>query len=118
MWHGRSWRDAGDDTARGKLALRRGVFRARTLNPVGRHRERRREVRAQTSDYLDGVRDPGGRRRVERNGRCCSNCRRMHGHMRRKVAGLGAVARSVGPPRMIRTPELYPVEESAVPNRA
>jgi anti-sigma factor RsiW len=63
----------------------------RTLNPVKRHRERCREVRAQMSDYLDGDLDPRAGAGVERHVRWCPNCRRMLENLRRTVAGLGAL---------------------------
>lgn len=63
----------------------------RTLNPVKRHRERCREVRAQMSDYLDGELDSRAAAGVERHVRWCPNCRRMLGNLRRTVAGLGSL---------------------------
>jgi anti-sigma factor RsiW len=63
----------------------------RTLNPVKRHRERCREVRAQMSDYLDGELDRSAAAGVERHARWCPNCRRMLENLRRTVAGLGAL---------------------------
>jgi hypothetical protein len=89
----------------------------RTLNPVGRHRERCREVRAQMSDYLEG----SATRAPPRGGAPYALLFQLSpdaGTLRRKVAGLGAPRSLPDPPRMIRTPELYPAEASAVPNRA
>jgi anti-sigma factor RsiW len=63
----------------------------RTLNPVKRHRERCREVRAQMSDYLDGELDPRAASGVDRHLRWCPNCRRMLESLRRTVAGLRAL---------------------------
>ena len=63
----------------------------RTLNPVKRHRERCRQVRAQMSDYLDGELDARAAAGVERHVRWCPNCRRMLENLRRTVAGLGAL---------------------------
>ena len=62
-----------------------------TWNPVKRHRERCREVRAQMSDYLDGELDPRAAAGVKRHVRWCPNCRRMLETLRRTVAGLGAL---------------------------
>jgi anti-sigma factor RsiW len=62
-----------------------------TLNPIRRHRERCREVRAQMSDYLDGELEPRAAAGVERHVRWCPNCRRMLANLRRTVAGLGAL---------------------------
>jgi len=62
-----------------------------TWNPVKRHRERCREVRAQMSDYLDGELDPRAAAGVKRHVRWCPNCRRMLENLRRTVAGLGAL---------------------------
>jgi anti-sigma factor RsiW len=61
------------------------------LNPMKRHRERCREVRAQMSDYLDGDLDPQAAAGVERHARWCPNCRRMLRNLRRTVVGLGAL---------------------------
>ena len=63
----------------------------RTLNPVRRHRERCREVRAQMSGYLDGELGPDAARSVERHVRWCPNCRRMLENLRRTVGGLRAL---------------------------
>jgi anti-sigma factor RsiW len=60
----------------------------RTLNPMKRHHERCREVRAQMSDYLDGDLDPEATAAVERHTRWCPNCRRMLTNLRRTVTGL------------------------------
>ena len=62
-----------------------------TWNPVKRHRERCREVRAQMSDYLDGELDPRAAAGVKRHVGWCPNCRRMLENLRRTVAGLGAL---------------------------
>jgi anti-sigma factor RsiW len=59
-----------------------------TLNPMKRHHERCREVRAQMSDYLDGDLDPEATAAVERHTRWCPNCRRMLTNLRRTVTGL------------------------------
>jgi anti-sigma factor RsiW len=61
---------------------------ASTLNPIKRHRERCREVRAQMSDYLDGELEPDAVATVERHVRWCPNCRRMLENLRRTVGGL------------------------------
>ena len=61
------------------------------LNPMKRHRERCREVRAQMSDYLDGDLDRQAAASVERHTRWCPNCGRMLRNLRRTVAGLGAL---------------------------
>jgi len=60
----------------------------RTLNPMKRHRERCREVRAQMSDYLDGELEADAAASVERHVRWCPNCRRMLENLRRTVGGL------------------------------
>jgi anti-sigma factor RsiW len=62
-----------------------------TLNPISRHRERCREVRAQMSDYLDGELDPRAAPGVKRQVRWCPNCHRMLANLRRTVAGLGGL---------------------------
>jgi anti-sigma factor RsiW len=59
-----------------------------TLNPVRRHRERCRAVRAQMSDYLDGELDEPTAVRVQRHIRWCPNCRRMFANLSRTIAGL------------------------------
>jgi anti-sigma factor RsiW len=61
------------------------------LNPITRHRERCREVRAQMSDYLDGELDPHAAAGVARHVRWCPNCRRMLKNLGRTVAGLAAL---------------------------
>ena len=61
------------------------------LNPMKRHHERCREVRAQMSDYLDGDLITRVAARVERHARWCPNCGRMLRNLRRTVAGLGAL---------------------------
>ena len=63
----------------------------RTLNPVKRHRERCREVRAHMSDYLDGELEPRAAAGVARHVRWCPNCRRMLENLRRTVASLRAL---------------------------
>ena len=63
----------------------------RTLNPVKRHRERCRAVRAQMSDYLDGELDLRAAVGVERHVRWCPNCRQMLENLRRTVASLGTL---------------------------
>lgn len=67
------------------------------MNPIKRHRERCREVRAQMSDYLDGELDARAAAAVKRHVRWCPNCRRMLENLRRTVGGLGAL-------RDLRTP--------------
>ena len=62
-----------------------------TWNPVKRHRERCREVRAQMSDYLDGELDRRAAGGVERHVRWCPNCRRMLANLRRTIGGLRAL---------------------------
>lgn len=64
----------------------------RTLNPVRRHREHCRAVRAEMSEYLDGELDERTAARVRRHARMCPNCRRMLENLRRSVAGLSALA--------------------------
>jgi anti-sigma factor RsiW len=64
---------------------------AHTLNPIKRHRERCREVRAQMSDFLDGELDPRAAAGVERHARWCPNCRRMLANLRRTIGGLRAL---------------------------
>jgi anti-sigma factor RsiW len=61
------------------------------LNPMKRHHERCREVRAEMSDYLDGDLAPEAAAGVERHTRWCPNCGRMLRNLRRTVAGLGAL---------------------------
>jgi anti-sigma factor RsiW len=58
------------------------------LNPMKRHRERCREVRAQMSDYLDGDLDQQAAAGVARHARWCPNCRNMLRNLRRTIAGL------------------------------
>jgi anti-sigma factor RsiW len=62
-----------------------------TLNPMKRHRERCREVRAQMSDYLDGELDPAAAAAVERHTRWCPNCRRILTNLTRTLGGLRAL---------------------------
>jgi anti-sigma factor RsiW len=74
----------------------------RTLNPIKRHHDRCREVRAQMSDYLDHELEPPAVAAVERHVRWCPNCRRMLANLRRTVGGLralGHVATPVDEPR-------------------
>ena len=59
-----------------------------TINPIKRHRERCREVRAQMSDYLDDDLDVPSAKAIERHTRFCPNCRRMLENLRRTVSGL------------------------------
>ena len=73
-----------------------------TLNPMKRHREHCREVRAQMSDYLDGELEPAAAASVERHTRWCPNCRRMLTNLRRTLGGLRALrdeAPAADPPR-------------------
>jgi anti-sigma factor RsiW len=65
---------------------------APTLNPMKRHRERCREVRAQMSDYLDSELDASAAAGVERHVRWCPNCRRMLENLRRTIGGLRALS--------------------------
>jgi anti-sigma factor RsiW len=62
-----------------------------TLNPMKRHHERCRQVRAQMSDYLDGELEPRAAAAVERHTRWCPNCRRMLRNLGRTVGGLRAL---------------------------
>jgi anti-sigma factor RsiW len=64
---------------------------AHTLNPMKRHRERCREVRAQMSDYLDGELDARAAAGVKHHVRWCPNCRRMLENLLRTVGGLRAL---------------------------
>jgi anti-sigma factor RsiW len=58
------------------------------LNPMKRHHERCRAVRAQMSDYLDGDLTAEAAAGVERHTRWCPNCGRMLRSLRRTVTGL------------------------------
>ena len=69
-----------------------------TLNPIKRHHERCRDVRAQMSDYLDGELDPRAAVAVERHARWCPNCRRMLRNLGRTVGGLRALRDQPGSP--------------------
>jgi len=62
-----------------------------TMNPVKRHRERCREVRADMSDYLDGDLEPPAAAAVARHGRWCPSCRRMLRNLVRTISGLRAL---------------------------
>jgi anti-sigma factor RsiW len=62
-----------------------------TLNPMKRHHERCREVRAQMSDYLDGDLDATAAAAVQRHTRWCPNCRRMLTNLGRTLGGLHAL---------------------------
>lgn len=62
-----------------------------TLNPVKRHREHCREVRAQMSDYIDGELDPAAAAAVKRHTHWCPNCRRMLTNLTRTLGGLRAL---------------------------
>ena len=62
-----------------------------TLNPMKRHHDRCREVRAQMSDYLDGDLNPQAATGVERHTRWCPNCRRMLTNLRHTLGGLRAL---------------------------
>jgi len=59
-----------------------------TLNPVKRHRDRCRQVRAQMSEYLDGELDERDVRALERHVRFCPDCRRMLASLRGTIAAL------------------------------
>jgi predicted anti-sigma-YlaC factor YlaD len=63
----------------------------RTLNPMKRHHERCREVRAQMSDYLDGDLHARVAAGVDRHARWCPNCRRMLTSLSRTLGGLRAL---------------------------
>jgi len=68
-----------------------------TINPVKRHRERCREVRAEMGDYLDGDLDAQAAAAVKRHVRWCPSCRRMLRNLARTISGLRALeARPVG----------------------
>jgi len=60
-------------------------------NPMMRHRERCREVRAQMSGYLDGELEPRAASGVARHTHWCPNCGRMLRNLRRTIEGLGAL---------------------------
>jgi anti-sigma factor RsiW len=62
-----------------------------TLNPVKRHRERCREVRAQMSDHLDGELDPRAAAGVERHLRWWPNCGLVLQNLNRTIGGLRAL---------------------------
>jgi len=62
-----------------------------TINPVKRHRERCREVRAEMGDYLDGDLETQAAAAVRRHVRWCPSCRRMLRNLGRTVAGLRAL---------------------------
>lgn len=62
-----------------------------SLNPVTRHRDRCREVRAQMSDYLDGDLELPVASKIERHARWCPNCRRMLTNLKRTLSGLHAL---------------------------
>ncbi len=62
-----------------------------SLNPVTRHRDRCREVRAQMSDYLDGDLEQPAASKIERHARWCPNCRRMLTNLKRTLDGLHAL---------------------------
>ncbi|MBA3806958.1 MAG: zf-HC2 domain-containing protein [Solirubrobacterales bacterium] len=64
---------------------------ASTLNPVKRHREHCRHVRALMSDYLDGELPPPDTRTVKRHVRWCPNCRRMLKNLTDTVRALHAL---------------------------
>lgn len=59
-----------------------------TLNPMTRHHEHCREIRAQMSDYLDEDLDPRTAAAVARHTRWCPNCRRMLTNLARTLGGL------------------------------
>jgi len=62
-----------------------------TINPVKRHRERCREVRAEMTDYLDGNLDTQAAAAVRRHVRWCPGCRRMLRNLARSISGLRAL---------------------------
>ncbi|MHB8657325.1 MAG: anti-sigma factor family protein [Solirubrobacteraceae bacterium] len=62
-----------------------------TLNPMARHRQRCRHIRAAMSDYLDGELDEARQIAVERHLRWCPSCRRMLASLRRTIEGLHAL---------------------------
>jgi len=62
-----------------------------TINPVKRHRERCREVRADMGDYLDGDLGSSAGAAVRRHVRWCPSCRRMLRNLTRTVSGLRAL---------------------------
>lgn len=70
---------------------------ASTLNPVKRHREHCRHVRALMSDYLDGELPPPDTRTVKRHVRWCPNCRRMLANLTDTVRGLQTLGRVPAP---------------------
>jgi anti-sigma factor RsiW len=61
---------------------------SRSLNPIGRHRDGCRQMRALMSDYIDGELDAVTMAQLERHVRCCPNCRRMLANFTRTVRGL------------------------------
>jgi len=61
---------------------------ARTLNPMKRHREHCRQVRAQMSEYLDGELDDQAARALERHVRWCPECRRMLASLKGTITAL------------------------------
>ncbi len=61
------------------------------INPVKRHRERCREVRAEMGDYLDGDLETPAASAVERHVRWCPSCRRMLRNLARPISGLRAL---------------------------
>ncbi len=61
---------------------------SQTINPVKRHRERCREVRAEMGDYLDGSLDLQAAAAVARHVRWCPSCRRMLRNLARTISGL------------------------------
>ncbi len=62
-----------------------------TINPVKRHRERCREVRAEMGNYLDGDLDIQAAAAVKRHVRWCPSCRRMLRNLARTISGLRAL---------------------------
>jgi len=59
-----------------------------TLNPVARHRDRCRRIRALMSEYIDGELDARTAARVKRHVRWCPNCRRMLANLTRTIHAL------------------------------
>jgi len=62
-----------------------------TINPVKRHRERCRDVRAEMGDYLDGDLGTQAAAAVKHHVRWCPSCRRMLRNLTRSISGLRAL---------------------------